>query len=630
MLQNKFIKESHFVIIALVLLSIAGGLLFYFSESTYDTGDGIRHYLISRYSWNHPHLFLDSWGKPFFTLVSSPFSQFGMFGAVTFNILCGSFSAFFSYKIVKKLGYSNSWVVIFFLLFTPIYFLSLNSGLTEPFFGLVLILSIFLASENKFLWSAIVVSFLPFVRTEGFILLPAFFLFFVYYRAFVPVLFLSLGTLVYSLLGFLCWNDFLWILHHNPYNGSNREAYGSGDLLMFVERQDYIWGNVLSALMALGILLIIIQLFLKKNSSSNYKMNVGIEKVLVLGCFAIYFVAHSIMWWKGLANSMGLVRVFAGVAPCTAILCLKGANLFLDLPYLRNKLITLFSIICLFVFVCAKPFQSEFYPFVLNNEQLVIKEAALWMKANKYNERKIYYLYPYMPLLLDFDAFDGNKAAELWGLYPSIKKDGIGFVPDGTIVFWDAHFGPNECGIPLDTLLNDLNFDLLHSFFPKEQFTTLGNQPFTVRIFEKRRAPKSSAANKLKKIDSIAFDNFSEENILNKDTEFGKNSIRNVADFDSKTNKFVFSCKYLSDELKSKDALVVFEITSSSGKNLFWQGQPFSFKKNEDKTVIASAEFIVHIEEYQPTDVVKIYIWNKNKQDFSVKENQIHCFGRKY
>ena len=71
----------------------------YFSDATFDAGDGIRHYLVSRYSWKHPDLLLYSWGKPFFTIVSSPFSQFGFMGMAVFNILCGIGAAFFSYKI---------------------------------------------------------------------------------------------------------------------------------------------------------------------------------------------------------------------------------------------------------------------------------------------------------------------------------------------------------------------------------------------------------------------------------------------------------------------------------------------------------------------------------------------------
>src|SRR5580700_943620 len=69
------------------------------SPATYDTGDGIRHYIISRYSWNHSYLFLDHWGKPFFTLVSSPFSRFGLLGINAFNLVCFILSSVLCYSL---------------------------------------------------------------------------------------------------------------------------------------------------------------------------------------------------------------------------------------------------------------------------------------------------------------------------------------------------------------------------------------------------------------------------------------------------------------------------------------------------------------------------------------------------
>jgi hypothetical protein len=131
------------------------------------------------------------------------------------------------------------------------------------------------------------------------------------------------------------------------------------------------------------------------------------------------------------------------------------------------------------------PFTKNTFPPRLDREQELLKETADWLKTTDYLENKVYYLYPYLGLLLDVDVFDGEKVGELWGLYPAIDAWGIDAIPDNTIVIWDGHFGPNECRIPLDTIMNDTNFKLLKAFKPREPFKTLGDYDYEVYVFQK-------------------------------------------------------------------------------------------------------------------------------------------------
>src|SRR5436189_4294606 len=96
------------------------------ADATFDQGDGLQHYLISHYSWKHPGLFLDLWGKPFFTLISSPFSQFGLRGMIVFQSICAFFISVFSYQIGKKLNISVSWLAPIFIFFSPVFFSVIN------------------------------------------------------------------------------------------------------------------------------------------------------------------------------------------------------------------------------------------------------------------------------------------------------------------------------------------------------------------------------------------------------------------------------------------------------------------------------------------------------------------------
>src|SRR3989344_2214951 len=390
----KQFNQDKLLLFLLVSFFIFFLCLSFFSDATFDAGDGIRHYLVSRYSWKHPDLLLYSWGKPFFTIMSSPFSQFGLIGMVVFNLLCGIGAAYFSYKIAQQLKLNYTLLAISFLLFTPCFFPTLNSGLTEPFFAFILISSIYLMIAKRYLLASIIVSFLPFVRTEGNMILPLFLIVLLYRRKLLAVPLLTFGTLIYSLIGYFYFNDFFWVKNQNPYDGANRAFYGSGELLHFVNNHNFIWGSALAILFVLGILVILVMGFEIIKNKTLKESKFPEELILIYGAFAIYFIAHSIMWWKGLANSLGLLRVIAGVAPCSALICLRGLNLFM-ISFIRKKKILEFVAVGDIVFwVIRSPFKQDYFPYKLDSEQALVKEVGDWFKESSYTNKKVYYLYP--------------------------------------------------------------------------------------------------------------------------------------------------------------------------------------------------------------------------------------------
>src|ERR1700751_4484090 len=80
--------EPFYVFCGLVVLFIYFSTLAYLSKGSHGGGDCYAHYKIAHYAFKYPRLFLDLWGKPVFTLLSSPFAQFGFIGIKIFNILC--------------------------------------------------------------------------------------------------------------------------------------------------------------------------------------------------------------------------------------------------------------------------------------------------------------------------------------------------------------------------------------------------------------------------------------------------------------------------------------------------------------------------------------------------------------
>lgn len=484
------------------------------------------------------------WGKPFFTLVSSPFAQFGIKGAHFFNILCAVGSSYFCYKIAKRLEINNALFVIPFLCFAPIYFSVVQSGLTEPFFGLVLVMGIYNltpgpspkgrgenltlptfeagqaghfpkekgenlsashSSDEKesskpkpdlregdslhkpagssYLFAAGLISFLPFIRSEGFLILPLFLIILLYRKKFRVIPLLALGTIVYSILGYFHYGDPLWLVHQNPYQGAS-QIYGSGTLYHFFIRAEFIWGFALFLLFFTGCLWLLKKIISERNINSEASVYQPLpeEFILVYGSFFIYFIAHVIFWWQGLFSSLGLIRVIAAVMPVSAIISLRGYNYILPFFIRFNQGEKLFGmgLFSAILLICLFHNRSI---MKLNPEDQVIKQAADWIKAREFKNQKIYYLHPYVSLALETDPFDRNKTGELWGMNhedPSID------MPAKSMVIWDGHFGPNEGATELNMLMNNPSFTLLNKFVPEKEFTVLGGGKFEVYLFERK------------------------------------------------------------------------------------------------------------------------------------------------
>ncbi len=459
-----------FSLLVLIFIPVA------LSDGMYGGADNIAHFRISRYAFTYPHLFLDHWGKPLFTLLSSPFSQFGFNGLRFFNVVTGILAAYLSFRVAQELKIKNPVTVVFFVVFSPLFFRLFFSGLTEILFSFVLILAIFLFIRKKFLFSTLVISFLPFVRTEGIIFFVLWLVLLGFNKKWKIIPLLFSGTLIYSLIGWSHYGDILWVFHKMPYTGAGN-IYGHGELLHFVNSADHIIGIPLIILFLFG-LVSYVRSFIKNEFKSVKQVN---EVFLVFGGLAIYFVAHSYVWWKGIGGSLGLVRVMACVIPLAAIIAARGANLLTDIlpeKWIVQSLLPVF----LALIVSLTTIFGIKIPMKAGRQEIVLGEAAEWVKRSEYFHSKIYYYNLYFLHRLGIDPYDREKCLEKLPYNEFPGKN----VPAGSIVQWDAHYGPNEGKMPLERLLENDQFRLLKVFKPAEPFEVLGGYEYTVYLFEKK------------------------------------------------------------------------------------------------------------------------------------------------
>ena len=419
-----------------------------YTNGTGDSGDSVQHYLFSKYAFKYPELFLHHWAKPVFVLLSAPFAQFGFVGMKIFNCLLAVLTGYFTYQSSKRLQLKHPILALLFLFFAPLYFTLTFSGLTEPLFAFLLILPIYLILREKVLLSAIIISFLPFVRSEGLIIVGVFAFYFFIKKNYKLLPWLASGHVFYGLVGFIYYQDLLWVVNKIPY-ASLGSPYGSGEWYDFFIKINYTIGIPLYLLLIAGVVYIVVTFF--KSKERKGRTSYQAELLLIYGSFAAFFVAHSAFWYLGIFNSMGLKRVLIGVMPLIAIIALNGFNLITSENLIKKKMARYILRGMLVVYVIGFPFTPNpaavqwDTELTLSPDQIFINEIAEIVKKD-YPGYKLYYSHPYVSSALNLDHFDTTLHADLINFHHGID------LPQKYLVIWDDWFSVIENGVTLETL----------------------------------------------------------------------------------------------------------------------------------------------------------------------------------
>jgi hypothetical protein len=432
------ISES-VAIFLMVILTIPVVYLSLFAPFEADTGDSIMHYYYARYGFQYPAFFLDHWAKPVFTLLASPFARFGFGGIKLFNGMAGLLSAWITYCIARKLGLKFSWLAIVFVFFAPAYFVKLFSGYTEPLFGLILITSVCLVFRKQFLISALLLSFLPFVRSEGLIIMVVFALYFYLHKNYKAILLLSAGHVIYSFIGFFAGKSFLWIFTEIPYHLIS--AYGKGDFAHYPTQLLITLGVPLFMLSMVGIAAILLGIVSKKiQPIPTFKPEV---LILIFGSFLAYFLFHIFSWGFGLFGSMGMSRVLVAMVPLLSVISLIGLNFLLSWKQKGKFPFQALIYIPIIGYILAFPFLHNPASIDFNKELRRSPEMELMNKiavdVNKqYPDKFLYYSNPYLSYSLNINPFDTSKHRSFTNL--NAEK---GLHPNSLII-WDNWFSVVE------------------------------------------------------------------------------------------------------------------------------------------------------------------------------------------
>lgn len=445
-MQNSVSTKKN-LIFKLIILSLCTGWLVsthFLNETPIDVGDGIMHFYISQASWSNHLLFLEHWGKPFFILLSSPFAQFGFDGIIFFNILVFGATIYFAWKILNHFSVPITLQCLFPILLLSIYDYSgtVLGGLTEPLFSLSIIIATWLIIAQRWMWFAILLSFTPFMRSEGQVVVVLALFVLAFYRQYKFIPFLLTGFLIYSCIGLSAFGDFWWYFTKSPYQIDN-DIYGHGEWNHYLKSYKNYLGNVGLIIFILGSIRLT-YLFYHKNWKE-------VQFPLVFLIYGIYFsiiILHSYFWAKGLNGSCGLTRIATQALPSFLLINFVYLGRISLLP--SAKFISNFVVVGIIVLVGMKIITSPYFPKIADPLDRQIINAVNFLEKEKGKGHKFFFHHPLFVFEMGENPKKTDKNQECVFYYcPGLKQElGTTFKP-GDYLIRDTHFGAREAKLPM-------------------------------------------------------------------------------------------------------------------------------------------------------------------------------------
>ena len=289
---------------------------------------------------------------------------------------------------------------------------------------------------------------------------------------------LSVGFLVITLLGLPYYDDFWWLITKMPYSGDAKDVYGSGSFFHFINDTRGILGYPIGALSVIGLFSTAFYWI----ANDKFRLtNTFYFLLLVSGSYFLFLTAHSFVWWQGMGNSLGLVRVMASATPLAALLALAGLNWLQTLLKQKSKLLSNIITTLLLIWIIILGINTHISGFHKSKPQQLVNQTAQYLKDNSLLNNKIYYFDPQLLADLELNPFDNTKSTEGIPNRENITKS----MPENSIIVWDAHFGNNQGRIPISRLENNTNLTLLKVIKPIQPFKVLGGYDYSIYIFQK-------------------------------------------------------------------------------------------------------------------------------------------------
>lgn len=455
------------------------------NEVPVDSGDGLAHYFIAKNAFSNPSDMLNHWGKPIFTALSAPFAYFGFQVYVFFNILIFALTLFVGKSIFKHFEIKNPLIALFplVLLGSLDYTANILGGMTEILFGFLTLLSGLLVLQKRWFWFALLISFMPFVRSEGQFLIPLGLLILLFFKAWKSIPLLFVGFLFYAIIGAIALGDFWWYFTQNPYQGA-AEIYGHGDWLHYINNWHLHLGVPALVLLVFGLLAFVWGIS---------KKSFNLEKQVSLFYFAaVYFgivLVHAYLWAQGKNGALGLSRLAIHGLPGLVLICILAIDAIPIKRWLNSlftALMLILSVLCIrdYPLVYDQPFPKKAMP----DERAVVDATSSVMDyLEDHKTRKVYYYHPLVAYKAGANLKDqkGQFEQKSFGLFEAEYTQ----LQDGDLIIWDSHFGKRDMNFPEELTSR---FDELYVFTPFNQMVNQGDAVAQVKVLRVNKTKKNT------------------------------------------------------------------------------------------------------------------------------------------
>jgi len=438
------LEFSLYVIVALFVLAV---YLLYAVNSQGGEPDDYNHFLMARYALAHPTIFLNSWAKPFYTIIVSLTialtGNTSLFAARLANSILAVGCAILVGYIVNELTGDKvtAFSAIILTAFTLEFFKAAFSALTETSFAFLLALSLAFYYKGKFTASALALSLSTLARLEGFIFIPLFLIFAPKksVKSVIPALLLF--PLLWAFFDWYFLGDALLIFEMHPIIS----PYGPGSIGHYVLNMPEILGIVPLILFAVGLIFTL--------PKKRY--------ALIHTFFIAFLVFHSLIWAFNLLGSAGYLRYFAAIGPIFGVYIAVG--LFYIQGYLSKRSgrfiggltgrLPIGKIIFTTVIILLATSSTIYLvsPHCLYSKDQAAVQAGEFIKQRGFTSSQVYIFHPVTAYYAGVDPFVHSLL--------EVKRG----VPKGSIVVWDS-----DDSVPFFNLtreyLDSAGFKLLNEF----------------------------------------------------------------------------------------------------------------------------------------------------------------------
>ncbi|MBS1619790.1 MAG: hypothetical protein JST76_14805 [Bacteroidetes bacterium] len=445
--MKTFIREHKVALAGFACYLLLSVCILACTDGTADEGDSIMHYLYARYAIKYPLFFFHSWAKPVYTLVFFAAAQIGFAAVRLQNVLISCMTLWLVYLTGRRLGYRWAPFIFIIGIFCRLVFIESFSGLTEPLADLMVTTCVYLIVTGRYGWSAVLISFLPFIRSEGIFIGAVMAGYLVWLRQWRLLPLMLTGHLLYGLAGAPYQHgDLLWPLHTIPYATADGH-YGSGPWLYYMQEMPSITGVPDAALLYVGVLGVVVAalISLLQRRSSLIRR----EPLLLAAIFIIFLSMHTVFWALGIFGSFGMTRVFVAIGGVMMLLMVIGME-YLDqlLSRLRyhSYIVGMVYIVAAVFFVSHHSIYAYYpYDFIIHTDQECDSDAITYVRQHIPDQRSYHYYFDasYFSELTDIDIF--------YNAMFDNNEPGTRYAP-GSIILWDDFYSAFEHHVPLDSL----------------------------------------------------------------------------------------------------------------------------------------------------------------------------------